>query len=333
MEPIKFTHLHTHSHYSLLDGLTKVNEMVARAKETGMDSIALTDHGVLYGAVEFYKLARKHGIKPILGVEAYIAPRDRFSKENGERYSHLILLVENQTGWKNLIKLVSKAHLEGFYYKPRMDKDLLREYHEGLIALSACLGGEVARALATDRYEEAKHVALEYQEIFGEGNYFLEIQKHPGIPESEKIESMLVKLSQETGIPLVATQDSHYTHSEDAEYHDVLLAVQTGNQLTDDDRMTMKSDDFSILSPEAMAEKFSNIPGGPEAIARTHEIAERCNVERTGTELISCQNFPSRMANQQTITCASLSKSASPINIRPARKPKRCVTAWNTRSA
>jgi DNA polymerase-3 subunit alpha len=279
MEPIKFTHLHTHSHYSLLDGLTKVNEMVARAKETGMDSIALTDHGVLYGAVEFYKLARKHGIKPILGVEAYIAPRDRFSKENGERYNHLILLCENEVGWKNLIKLVSKAHLEGFYYKPRMDKDLLREYHEGLIALSACLGGEVARALTADRYEEAKHIALEYQEIFGKGNYFLEIQKHPGIPESEKIEPMLVKLSEETGIPFVATQDSHYTHSEDAEYHDVLLAVQTGNKLTDDDRMSMKSDDFSILSPEAMLTKFSSIPGGPEAIARTHEIAERCNVE------------------------------------------------------
>jgi DNA polymerase-3 subunit alpha len=253
--------------------------MVARAKETGMDSIALTDHGVLYGAVEFYKLARKHGIKPILGVEAYIAPRDRFSKENGERYNHLILLCENEVGWKNLIKLVSKAHLEGFYYKPRMDKDLLREYHEGLIALSACLGGEVARALAADRYEEAKHIALEYQEIFGKGNYFLEIQKHPGIPESEKIEPMLVKLSEETGVPLVATQDSHYTRSEDAEYHDVLLAVQTGNKLTDDDRMSMKSDDFSILSPEAMLGKFSNIPGGLEAIARTHEIAERCNVE------------------------------------------------------
>jgi DNA polymerase-3 subunit alpha len=275
----KFTHLHTHSHYSLLDGLTKIPEMVARAKEAGMDSIALTDHGVLYGAVEFYKLARKHGIKPILGVEAYIAPRDRFSKENGERYHHLILLVENQTGWKNLITLVSKAHLEGFYYKPRMDKDLLREHHEGLIALSACLGGEIGRTLMAGQYEEAKRIALEHEEIFGKGNYFLEIQKHPGIPESEKIEPLLVKLSQETGIPLVATQDSHYTHSEDAEYHDVLLAVQTGNKLTDDDRMSMKSDDFSILSPEAMLEKFSGIPGGAEAVARTHEIAERCNVE------------------------------------------------------
>ncbi len=278
MEP-KFTHLHTHSHYSLLDGLTKIPQMVARAKETGMDSIALTDHGVLYGAVEFYKLAKKHGIKPILGVEAYIAPRDRFSKENGERYYHLILLVENQTGWKNLITLVSKAHLEGFYYKPRMDKDLLREHHEGLIALSACLGGEVARALTADRYEEAKTIALEHQEIFGKGNYFLEIQKHPGIPESEKIEPLLVKLSEETGIPLVATQDSHYTRSDDAEYHDVLLAVQTGNKLDDDNRMSMRSDDFSILSPEDMRTKFASMPGGLEAVARTHEIAERCNVE------------------------------------------------------
>jgi DNA polymerase-3 subunit alpha len=191
----------------------------------------------------------------------------------------LILLAENQTGWKNLIKLVSKANLEGFYYKPRVDKDLLREYHEGIIALSACLGGEIGRLLMGDHFEEAKRVALEHQEIFGKGNYFLEIQKHPHIPESEKIEPLLVKLSQETGIPLVATQDSHYTHSEDAEYHDVLLAVQTGNKLEDDNRMTMRAEDFSILSPQAMAEKFANIPGGLEAVERTHEIAERCNVE------------------------------------------------------
>ncbi len=277
--PVPFTHLHVHSHYSLLDGLTKIDELVARAKECGMDSIALTDHGVLYGAVEFYKLAKKNGIKPILGVEAYIAPRDRFSRESSERYNHLILLAENTAGWKNLITLVSKAHLEGFYYKPRMDKDLLREHHGGLIALSACLGGEVARALTDGRYDEAKRVALEYQEIFGRGNYFLEIQKHPHIPESEKIEADLVRLSEETGIPLVATQDSHYTHSEDAEYHDVLLAVQTGNKLTDDDRMTMKEDDFSILSGEGMLEKFSGIPGGREAVARTREIADRCAVE------------------------------------------------------
>jgi DNA polymerase III subunit alpha len=284
----KFTHLHTHSHYSLLDGLTKVPELVKRTKELGMESIALTDHGVLYGAVEFYKAAKKAGVKPILGVEAYVAPRDRFSKEPGEKYYHLILLAENQTGWKNLITLVSKAQLEGFYYKPRVDKDLLREHHEGLIALSACLGGEIAQCLNSDRYEEAKKCALAYQELFGKGNYFLEIQKHPNIPESEKIEPLLIKLSKDTGIPLVATQDSHYTNATDAEYHDVLLAVQTGNKLSDDDRMSMKSDDFSVLSPEDMAKKFAHIPG---AVERTGEIADRCNVElELGTVLLP--SFP-----------------------------------------
>jgi len=275
----KFTHLHTHSHYSLLDGLSKIPELIKRTKELGMDSIALTDHGVLYGAVEFYKSAKKNGVKPILGVEAYVAPRDRFSKENNERYYHLILLCENQIGWKNLIKLVSKAHLEGFYYRPRVDKDLLREYHEGLIALSACLGGEIGSFLMAGRYDEAKKCALEYQELFGKGNYFLEIQKHPHVADSEKIEPLLVKLSEETGIPLVATQDSHYLRSEDRDYHDVLLAVQTGNKLSDDDRMTMREDDFSVLSPEAMAEKFSAVPGGVAAVERTAEIAARCNME------------------------------------------------------
>ena len=272
----RFTHLHTHSHYSLLDGLSKVPELVARTKELGMDSIALTDHGVLYGAIEFYKSAKKAGIKPILGCETYVAPRDRFSKETGERYYHLILLCENQTGWKNLIKLVTKAHLEGFYYRPRVDKDLLREHHEGLIALSACLGGEIAQCILNGKFDDAKAKALEYQEIFGKGNYFLEIQKHPHIPDSEKIEPLLVKLSEETGIPLVATQDSHYLRTSDNEYHDVLLAVQTGNKLSDDDRMSMKEDDFSILSADAMAAKFAHIPG---AVERTAEIADRCNVE------------------------------------------------------
>ncbi len=272
----KFTHLHVHSHYSLLDGLAKIPELVARTKKLGMDSIALTDHGVLYGAVEFYKIAKKAGIKPILGVETYVAPRDRFSKEGNERYYHLILLAENNTGWKNIVKLVTKAHLEGFYYRPRIDKDLLRENHEGIIALSACLGGEIGQALLSDRFEEAKKIAAEYESILGKGNYFLEIQKHLHIPDSEKIESALVRLSKETGIPLVATQDSHYIDSTDAEYHDVLLAVQTGNKLSDDDRMSMKEDDFSVLSPEEMAEKFAHIEG---AVERTAEIAARCNVE------------------------------------------------------
>lgn len=277
--PGKFAHLHTHSHYSLLDGLSKIDGLIARTKELGMDAVALTDHGVLYGAVEFYKAARKQGVKPILGVETYVAPRDRFSKEANERYYHLILLCENQTGWKNLLHLVSQAHLEGFYYRPRVDKDLLRKHHEGLIALSACLGGEIAQCLLAGKFEEAKKTALEYRDIFGPENYFLEIQKHPNVAESEQIEPLLVKLSVETGIPLVATQDSHYLRAEDAPYHDVLLAVQTGNKLSDDDRMSMKEDDFSVLSPEAMNEKFSAIAGGAEAVARTAEIAARCNVE------------------------------------------------------
>ncbi len=272
----KFTHLHVHSHYSLLDGLAKIPDLIKRTKELGMGAIALTDHGALYGAVEFYKAAKKAGIKPILGVETYVAPRDRFSKEGTERYYHLILLAENNVGWKNLVYLVTKAHLEGFYYRPRVDKDLLREHHEGIIALSACLGGEIGQALLGGRFHEAKMIAAEYENIFGKGNYFLEIQKHPHISESEKIEPDLMKLSRETGIPLVATQDSHYVHSEDAEYHDVLLAVQTGNRLSDDDRMSMKEDDFSVLSPQAMAEKFAHLP---EAIAETATIAARCNVE------------------------------------------------------
>lgn len=275
----KFVHLHTHSHYSLLDGLSKVDQLVARGKALGMDAMALTDHGVLYGAIEFYKTARKAGIKPILGVETYVAPRDRFSKEANERYYHLILLAENLTGWNNLVTLVTKAHLEGFYYRPRVDKDLLREHHEGLIALSACLGGEIAQCLLAGKFEDAKAKALEYQDIFGAGNYFLEIQKHPHVTDSETLEPLLLRLSAETGIPLVATQDSHYIDVEDAPYHDVLLAVQTGNKLSDDDRMSMKEDDFSVSSPEAMAEKFSAIPGGIEAVERTAEIAARCNVE------------------------------------------------------
>ncbi len=272
----KFVHLHLHSHYSLLDGLTKIDDLVARVKELGMDTVALTDHGVLYGAVEFYKKCLKAGIKPVLGVEAYVAPRDRFSKEPNERYYHLILLAENETGWKNIIQLVTKSHLEGFYYKPRVDKDLLREYHEGIIASSACLGGEIDQALLEDKFEEAAVIAKEYRDIFGKDNYFLEIQSHGHIPECVKIWENKIKLSKETGIPLVATQDSHYTRPEDAEYHDVLLAVQTGNKLTDGDRLTLKADDFSITSPETMAERFRDVPEALEAAVR---IGERCSLK------------------------------------------------------
>jgi len=272
----KFVHLHTHSHYSLLDGLAKIDALVARTKELGMDTIALTDHGVLYGAIEFYKKAKKAGLKPILGVETYVALGSRASREPGERYYHLILLAENITGWQNLIKLVSYAHLEGFYYKPRLDKELLRKYHEGLIALSACLSGEVNRNLLHGNLEAAEKAALEYQDIFGVNNFFLEIGDHPHIPDVVKIKPEIIKLSQKTGIPLAATQDIHYLNKDDAEYHDILLAVQTGNRLSDDDRLTLKADDFSLNSPETMAEKFKDLP---EAIAATVAIGERCNVE------------------------------------------------------
>lgn len=273
----RFAHLHTHTHYSLLDGLTKIQPLVDRVKELGMDAVAVTDHGVLYGAVEFYKAAKKAGVKPILGCEVYVAPKTRFDKDpTGDRYYHLILLAENKTGWKNLIKIVTKAQLEGYYYKPRADRDLLREHHEGIIALSACLGGEVDQALLAKDFEKAKKIAKEHEEIFGTGNYFLEIQKHGSIKECEEIWADKIRLSRETGIPLAATQDSHYLHKEDAEYHDVLLAVQTGTKLTDDDRLSLKADDFSITSPEEMAAKFPEVP---EAIENTAKIADRCDVD------------------------------------------------------
>ncbi len=274
---MRFTHLHTHSHYSLLDGLAKIPEVVARAKELGMDSVALTDHGNLYGAIEFYKAAKAAGIKGILGVEAYIAPFDHTDKKakGDDRYYHLILLAENETGWKNLIKLTTQAHLYGFYYKPRMDKAMLREHHEGLIALSACLSGEVSRAILRGAMEEAKTIALEYQDIFGVGNFFLEIGHHPGIKETIKTNEALKQIAKDTSIPLVATQDIHYLKKEDAEYHDILLAVQTGDDISRADRLTLKDDDFSMRSPEEMTELFKD---APEAIENTAKIADRCNL-------------------------------------------------------
>ena len=284
----KFTHLHTHSHYSLLDGLTKIDELVKRVKELGMKSIAVTDHGTLYSAVEFYKKAKAVGVKPIFGVETYVAPRDRFSREPNEKYYHLILLAKNETGWKNLIKLVTKAHLEGFYYKPRVDKDLLREYHEGLIALSACYSGELARAILDNK--DAEKVVQEYKEIFGPENYYIEIGHHANFNPAwhEKVWKGLIEVSKKTGTPLVATQDSHYLKPEDAEYHDILLAVQTGNKIQDDGRMTMKQDDYSITSPERMAEIFKDIP---EAVEESGRIAEKCNVELELNKIL-LPNFP-----------------------------------------
>ncbi len=269
-----FTHLHTHSHYSLLDGLAKIDDLVARTKELGMDSLAITDHGNLYGAIEFYKKAKAGGIKPIIGIEAYMMPEA--GPRQTEKYYHIILLCQNNAGWKNLLKLVTHANLEGFYYKPRINKEYLRQHSEGLIALSGCISGEVGRLILANQPQEAERVALDYQNIFGSGKFFLEIGHHPGIRETVKVRDAVVKISQKTGIPLVATHDIHYLKPEDAQYHDILLAVQTGNTLNDPDRLSLKDDDFCMRSPAEMAEFFKDLP---EAITNTQIIADQCNLE------------------------------------------------------
>ena len=275
---MNFTHLHVHTEYSLLDGSNKINEYVSRVKELGMKSAAITDHGVMFGCIDFYKAAKAAGIKPILGCEVYVAPGSRFDKEKGkeeDRYYHLVLLAETQEGYQNLIKIVSYGFVDGFYYKPRVDMELLEQYHEGIIALSACLAGEVARNLARGFYEEGKESALRYEKIFGKGNFFLELQDH-GIPEQRQVNHELIRMSRETGIELVATNDVHYTYSSDAEAHDILLCVQTGKSLKDENRMRYEGGQYYVKSEEEMRRLF---PYAPEAIENTGKIAERCNVE------------------------------------------------------
>lgn len=273
-----FTHLHVHTEYSLLDGSSKIKELTARAKELGMDSMAITDHGVMYGVIDFYRAAREAGIKPILGCEVYVAPGSRFDRESGagdDRYYHLILLAENNAGYKNLMKIVSKGFVDGFYYKPRVDLELLSTYHEGIIALSACLAGEVQKYLARGMYEEAKRSALRYYEIFGKDHFYLELQDH-GIPEQKMVNQGLMRLSQDTGLELVATNDVHYTYAEDAKAHDILLCIQTGKKVADEDRLRYEGGQYYCKSEEEMRKLF---PYAKEAIDNTHKIAERCNVE------------------------------------------------------
>ena len=275
---MNFTHLHVHTEYSLLDGSNKIKEYVDRVKALGMDSAAITDHGVMYGVIDFYRAARAAGINPILGCEVYVAPGSRFDREAGsgdDRYYHLVLLAENNQGYSNLMKIVSKGFVEGFYYKPRVDLSLLEKYHEGIIALSACLAGEVARFLTRGMYEAAKKAALRYQDIFGKGNFFLELQDH-GIPEQQNVNQQLLKMHRETGIDLVATNDVHYTLAEDAQPHDVLLCLQTGKKLADEDRMRYEGGQYYVKSPEEMERLF---PYAPEALENTHKIAQRCHVE------------------------------------------------------
>ena len=275
---MSFVHLHVHTEYSLLDGSNKIKEYVSRVKELGMNSAAITDHGVMYGVIDFYRECRSQGINPILGCEVYVAPNSRFDREvtgGDDRYYHLVLLAENNQGYANLMKIVSKGFVEGYYYKPRVDKSLLREYHEGIIALSACLAGEVQRYIVKGLYDEAKKTALEYRDIFGEDNYFLELQDH-GIPDQTLVNQQLLKMSSETGIPLVATNDVHYTYAEDAKAHDILLCIQTGKKLADENRMRYEGGQYYVKSPEEMEKLF---PFAPQALENTQKIADRCSVE------------------------------------------------------
>lgn len=277
---MNFTHLHVHTEYSLLDGSNKIKEYVARVKELGMDSAAITDHGVMYGVIDFYRAAREAGIRPILGCEVYVAPGSRFDREGGkaagdDRYYHLVLLAENNRGYANLMKIVSKGFVDGFYYKPRVDTEVLEQYHEGIIALSACLAGEVPRNLVRGFYEEAREAALKYQRIFGKDNFFLELQDH-GIQEQKLVNQQLLRMSRELGIELVATNDVHYTRADDAAAHDILLCIQTGKKLADEDRMRYEGGQYYVKSPEEMAELF---PYAPEALENAYKISQRCHVE------------------------------------------------------
>lgn len=274
-----FTHLHLHTEYSLLDGSCKIKELVRRAKELGMDSLAITDHGVMYGVIDFYRAAKEVGIRPILGCEVYVAPNSRFDREKigsgDDRYYHLVLLAENDLGYHNLMKIVSYGFTEGYYYRPRVDKEILRQYHEGIICLSACLAGEVQRYLGREQYEQARQAALEYEGIFGKGNYFLELQDH-GITLQRTVNMGLMRLSRELDIPLVATNDVHYIREKDAEAHDILLCIQTGKKVKDESRMRYEGGQYYLKSEEEMKARF---PYAPEAVENTQKIAQRCQVE------------------------------------------------------
>ena len=273
-----FVHLHVHTEYSLLDGSNKIKEYVEQVKKLGMTAAAITDHGVMYGVIDFYRAAREAGINPVLGCEVYVAPNSRFDRENvqGEdRYYHLVLLAENNKGYENLVKIVSRGFTEGFYYKPRVDLEVLEEFHEGIIALSACLAGEVQRNIMKGNEQEAETAALRYEKIFGKGNFFLELQDH-GIPEQRLVNQKLLLLSKKTGIELVATNDVHYTYKEDVEAHDILLCLQTGKKLQDEDRMRYEGGQYYVKSPEEMEQLF---PYAKQALENTGKIADRCHVE------------------------------------------------------
>ncbi|KXZ40456.1 DNA-directed DNA polymerase III (polc) [Alkalithermobacter thermoalcaliphilus JW-YL-7 = DSM 7308] len=273
----EFVHLHVHTEYSLLDGFAKIDKLIKKAKEMNMKAVAITDHGCMFGVIDFYKKAKKEGIKPIIGCEVYTASRSLKDKDpNLDKYQgHLVLLAKDYVGYKNIIKLVSKSYTEGFYYKPRVDYDELKKYSQGIIALSACLGGDIQRNILNGNYEKAKDIALKLNEIFGEGNFYLEIQDH-NIKEQKQVNLNLIKLSKELNIPLVATNDVHYVDKEDAKVHDILLCIQTGKTLKDENRMKFESDQFYLKSQEEMYDLFSNVPS---ALENTVKIANMCNLE------------------------------------------------------
>ena len=274
---MSFCHLHTHTEYSLLDGSNKIKEYVKRVKELGMNSAAITDHGNMYGVVEFYKTAKANDINPVIGCEVYVAPNSRFDRETShgdDRYYHLILLAENNTGYANLMKIVSIGFTEGYYYRPRVDFETLERYHEGLICLSACLAGEIPRYIVRGFYDEAKEIARKYQDCFGKDNFFLELQDH-GIDDQKLVNQQLLRMSKELEIGLVCTNDVHYTYESDAEAHDVLLCIQTGKKVSDEDRMRYDGGQFFVKSEEQMRALF---PYATEAIENTQKIADRCNV-------------------------------------------------------
>lgn len=276
MKEKKFCHLHLHTEYSLLDGSGKIKKLLKKAKELGMESMAITDHGVMYGCVDFYRAAKEEGIKPILGCEVYVAAKSMHIKnvDKDNTTNHLVLLVKNETGYENLMKIVSEASIDGFYYKPRIDHEFLRKHSDGIIASSACLGGEVQRALLNDNYEKAKEVALIYKDIFKDG-FYLELQNH-GMEEQRKVNELNIKLSKETGIPLIATNDVHYIDQKDSKSHDILMCIQTGKTVDDSDRRRYPSDQFYLKSGEEMYDMFSYIP---EALENTVKIAEECNFD------------------------------------------------------
>ena len=292
-----FVHLHIHTEYSLLDGACRIDQLMDRVKECGQSAIAITDHGVMYGCVQFYKAAKKAGIKPIIGCEVYVATRTRFDKVNKiDGNNHLILLCKNETGYKNLIKMVSAAFVEGFYSKPRVDKQLLEQYHEGLICLSACLAGEIPQAILAGDYERAKSTALWYQELFGKGNYYIELQDH-GLEEDTIVLPQLIKLARETGIPMAATNDSHYLRKDDAKMQSILLCIQTGKTIQDADRMEFQTDEFYVKTTDEMYDLFSMVP---EACENTAKIAEQCNFDFVfGDTKLPYFKAPDGMENQE----------------------------------